>query len=267
MIPKVRDILDLLEKDVPIRLAESWDNPGLQVGSYSQKIRKIFLALDPTLRALMAASKQNAQMLFTHHPLIFKGISSIDVSVYPGNVIIEALKREISVVAAHTNLDIACGGINDILADLLDLQHIEVLDKSVDMGDMGLGRVGDLNKATKLSDVAGKIKKVFGVKRLKIVGQGEVLIHRLAVVGGSGGNMVSLACKKGADLLLTGDMSHHHALEAHALGIALIDGGHFRLERMAFGVFAERFRTMVSDQGWKVSVEVDEDEIDPMRDV
>ena len=264
MIPKVRDVLGLLEKVAPTQLAESWDNPGLQVGSYSQKIRKIFLALDPTLRALKAASKQNAQVLLTHHPLIFKGLSHIDISVYPGNVMIEALKREISVIAAHTNLDIAHGGINDILADLLDLQHIEVLDELVDKGETGLGRIGDLHKATKLSVVAKDIKKILGAKRLKIVGHGDVLIHRLAVVGGSGGNMVSLAYKKGADLLLTGDMGHHHALEAKALGIALIDGGHFCTEKTAFRIFAERLKDMLSDQGWKVTVEVDEDEIDPI---
>ena len=265
MIPKVRDVLDLLEKVAPTRLAESWDNPGLQVGSYSQKIRKIFLALDPTLSALKAASKRNAQALLTHHPLISKALLHLDVSVYPGNVIIEALKREISVIAAHTNLDIAHGGINDILADLLDLQHVEVLDELVGVDGMGLGRIGDLPKATKLYIMAKNIKKILGAKRLRIVGQGDVLIRRLAVVGGSGGSMVSLAYKKGADLLLTGDMSHHHALEARALGIAMIDGGHFHTEKTAFRIFAERLKDMVSDQGWEVTVEMDENEIDPME--
>ncbi len=265
MLPKLIDVLDLLERVAPTRLAESWDNPGLQIGSYSQEIRKIFLALDPTLTALKAASKRNAQVLLTHHPLISKALSHLDISIYPGNVIIEAVKREISVIAVHTNLDIAHGGINDILADLLDLQHVEVLGKSDGMDGMGLGRIGDLPKDTKLSVLSRNIKKILGAKKLRIVGQRDVLIHRLAIVGGSGGSLISLASRRGADLLLTGDMSHHNALEAESLGIALIDGGHFYTEKTAFRVFAERLKDMISAQGWEVTVEVNENELDPMQ--
>jgi dinuclear metal center YbgI/SA1388 family protein len=265
MIPRIKDILDRLEKIAPTTLAEPWDNPGLQVGSYSQEITKIFLSLDPTLKALRSAERRNAQLLFTHHPLIFRPLSRLDINTHPGDVIVEAVKSGVSVIAAHTNLDTAKGGINDILADLLELQHVEVLKEKDEAGYAGLGRIGDLPAIVRLSVLVEKVKRVFGTEQVKVVGREDDQVGRLAVVGGSGGSLVSLAFKKGADLLVTGDIGHHHALEAESLGIALIDAGHFHTEKTAFGAFAERLRAMVTEWGWKVAIEVDEDETDPMR--
>ena len=264
MVPRIKDILDRLEKIAPTVLAEPWDNPGLQVGSYSQEITKIFLSLDPTLKALRSAQRRNAQLLFTHHPLIFKPLSRLDINTHPGDVIVEAVKSRVSVIAAHTNLDMAKGGINDILAELLELETVEVLEVKDEAEYAGLGRIGDLPASVRLSVLVEKVKRVFGTEQVKVVGREDEQVRRLAVVGGSGGSLVSLAFQKGADLLLTGDIGHHHALEAESLGIALIDAGHFHTEKTAFGVFAERLRAMVTESGWKVAVEVDEDETDPM---
>ena len=264
MVPRIRDILDRLENIAPTVLAETWDNPGLQVGSYSQEITKVFLSLDPTLKALNSAKRRNAQLLFTHHPLIFKPLSRLDINTYPGDVIAEALTSGICVIAAHTNLDMAKGGINDILADLLELETVEVLEEKDEVEGAGLGRIGDLPAAISLSVFVEKVKRVFGAEQVKVVGREDEQIRRLAVVGGSGGSMISLASKKGADLLVTGDIGHHHALEAESLGIALIDAGHFHTEKTAFGAFAEHLRAMVTEWGWKVAIEVDEDENDPM---
>ncbi|MBW2614787.1 MAG: Nif3-like dinuclear metal center hexameric protein, partial [Deltaproteobacteria bacterium] len=206
MVPRIKDILDRLENIAPTVLAEPWDNPGLQVGSYSQEITKIFLSLDPTLKALRSAERRNAQLLFTHHPLIFKPLSRLDINTHPGDVIVEAVKSRVSVIAAHTNLDMAKGGINDILADLLELQHIEVLEKKDEVEYAGLGRIGDLPAAVSLSVLVEKVKRVFGTEQVKVVGREDEQVRRLAVVGGSGGSLVSLASKKGADLLVTGDI-------------------------------------------------------------
>lgn len=266
MIPKLKDILDILEKIAPARLAEPWDNPGLQVGSYSHEISKILVALDPTLRALKSAQERNAQLLLTHHPLIFDRLSRLDILTYPGNVIIEAVKNSISLVAAHTNLDVSRGGINDILADILGLQHVEILKHVSETDGAGLGRIGDLPEPAELSVVVKRIKEILDVDRIKVVGRQGIRINRVAVVGGSGGNMVSLAAQKGADLLLTGDVSHHHALKAESLDIALIDGGHFHTEKVAFGIFAGHLKDMFTSNGWKVAVEIFEDETDPVRD-
>ena len=264
MIPCVRDFLGLMEEIAPVELAEPWDNPGLQVGSHSQKIRKMFVALDATLKSIQSARRHEAQLLFTHHPLIFKALSRVDVEKHPGNVVVEALKSGISIVAAHTNLDVAKEGINHILAELLGLRHVEVLQETADSGGAGLGRVGELAEKGELSEVVRRLSGILGVKRFKVVGREDMRIGRVAVVGGSGGHLLSLASEKRADLLITGDVGYHHALEAESLGIALIDGGHFNTEKTAFSAFTDRLKDLFKERGWDVSVEVAGDEVDPM---
>jgi dinuclear metal center YbgI/SA1388 family protein len=263
MAKKLKDFLSLLEEIAPSELAEPWDNPGLQVGSYFQEVEKVFLALDPTLRALRMACERKAQLLLTHHPLIFNGLSLVDFGGHPGNVIREAARNDISVVAAHTNLDVARGGINDILADLVGLENVEVLKELGKAGSEGIGRIGDLPGATTLSVFARNVRGILGTAKLKIVGERDARVRRVAVVGGSGGSLLSTAFEKGADLLLTGDVGHHHALEGQSLGMALIDGGHFHLEKKAFGVFSERLKDILSSYGWKIEVEWEEGEADP----
>ena len=264
MKPTLKDFLDFLETIAPGRLAEAWDNPGLQVGSLSQKISKVFTSLDPTLNALTSAAEAGAQLLFTHHPLIFKPLSQLDINSFPGDVVAAALNSGISVVASHTNLDAARGGINDILADLMDLRNVEVLKNAGEMDGVGLGRIGVLPEPSELSVVAREVKKVLGTENIKVVGQKETLIHRLAIVGGSGGSLLSLACEKGADLLLTGDVGHHVALEAKSLGMALLDGGHFHTEKTAFRVFVKNLDKTLKAKGWEVMFEIDKNETDPI---
>jgi dinuclear metal center YbgI/SA1388 family protein len=264
VLPKLRDILAQLEIMAPSGLAEPWDNPGLQVGSYTQEVRKIFVALDPTLNALTSASERKAQVLLTHHPLIFGPLTRVDIDAYPGNVIREALARGISVVAAHTNLDRSKGGVCDILGDLLGLKNVEVLEEPENKEGAGGGRIGDLPEPAHLPRVAEEVKRLLGIERLRMAGLRDAVIRRVAVVGGSGGKLVSLAKKKGADLLLTGDIGHHHALEAESHGIALMDAGHFHTERAAVKVIAERLEILLAASGWEVSVEMYEDETDPL---
>jgi len=263
MTLRLKDFLELLETVAPARWAEPWDNPGLQIGSPAQEIKKIFSSLDPTLKALKSASKAHAQLLFTHHPLIFKPVSRVQTDTFPGNVMAEAVRDGIAIVAAHTNLDSAPDGINDILARLLGLTDVEILKPFED--GAGLGRIGNLSNPVSLSAMAQTVRKVLGEGDMRVVGERDRPIRRIAVVGGSGGSLVSLACEKGADLLVTGDVGHHVALEAETLGIALIDGGHFHSEKAAFRVFARNLETLLRSKGWKIEIETDEGEGNPLR--
>lgn len=264
MIPNLRDILCFLEEVAPSRLAESWDNPGMQVGAHLQKIKKIYVALDPTLEALKTASNADAQLLLTHHPLIFKPISNIDIGCYPGNIIAEATIKDISVVGVHTNLDVSKGGLNDILAKLLGLEKIEVLKEINGFEGAGLGRIGFLPETSQLQPFVEKVKGILGTKTLRVIPNGDGKIRKVSVVTGSGGSLVSVASEKGADVLLTGDINHHHALEAKSLGLALIDGGHFNTEKSTFRIFAEQLQNIFMEKGWEVVIEVDEKEVDPL---
>lgn len=258
----VHDVLGLVEKMAPTSVAEPWDNPGLQVGSPSQQVRKVLVALDPTLETIKAAAGREAQLVITHHPLLFRPVSLVDISAYPGKVIFEILKSGISLAAAHTNLDAANNGINQILAELLELQEIEVLKPNE---KSGIGRVGNLEKPVSLSEMADTIKYVFDAPLVGVVGEEGAVIRRVAVVGGSGGDFISLASQKGADVLLTGDAGHHQALEAKSMGLSLIDGGHFYTERAALRAFSGRLESELMAQGWEVSLEYESDEEAPMR--
>ena len=266
MVTTLKDIFETLDGMAPFSAAEDWDNSGLQVGTFSQEIMKIFVSLDPTLKALREASRRQAQLLLTHHPLIFGSLFCIDGDVYPGNVITEALRTNIAVLAAHTNLDVTQGGINDMLAELFDLQEVEILEMEIDAGQggIGLGRLGNLEKPLELSEMIERAKQVLDVEKVGVVGPKDSKVKRVAVVGGSGGGMVSLASKKGADLLITGDISHHEARKAVDLGLALLDGGHFYTEKAALHLFADRFSVRLREQGWQVLVETYKTEEAPM---
>ena len=267
MTPKLQDILNLLDEIIPFSMTEEWDNSGFQVGSFSQEVTRILVALDPTLKAVRQASERKAQLLLTHHPILFNPISSLDVDSYPGDAIKEALAKGVSIVAVHTNLDAAQGGINDILANLLSLQDIEALQKSdnVEGQAKGIGRIGYLPAPSELSSVAETVRDALGASGLKVLGHQDMKIRRVAVVGGSGGNMIPLASQMGADLLVTGDIRHHEVIMAESLGIALIDGGHFRTEKAALSIFFNRLREKVKAYKWDVVLDNYEEEEEPMR--
>ena len=263
----LKDILDVLEEIIPSSAAEEWDNTGLQVGHFSQKVSRIFISLDPTLKAVKKASKTNAQLLLTHHPLIFKPLSCLNPEVYPGDVIFEAFKKGISIASVHTNLDRIRDGINDMLATLFGLRNVEVLQKRDTSGDndAGLGIIGNLPESMTLSKMIKIVKATLGSEIVKVVGRKNLKIKRVAIVGGSGGGLISLAAKKSASLLITGDVRHHEAREAETLGLALIDGGHFHTERAALRLFSERLKDKFKELAWDITLEFYGDEQSPAR--
>jgi len=152
--PTLQNIMNILDEIAPFALAEEWDNSGLQVGSLLQEINKVYIALDPTIEAVQNTADAGAQLLLTHHPLIYKPLFNLNHQKYPGDIIHFASKADISIIAAHTNLDICLGGVNDILANVLDLENIEVLEEySQDSGDIGIGRIGNLKTPLELAKV------------------------------------------------------------------------------------------------------------------
>jgi putative NIF3 family GTP cyclohydrolase 1 type 2 len=147
----------------------------------------------------------------------------------------------------------------------LTLQKVQILKESEGEAGVGLGRIGDLAAPRSLSEMAEQVKETFHVPRVRVVGDMGRSVGRVAVVGGSGGGLATLASEKGADLLLTGDVHHHHALEAASQGLAVIDAGHFHTERAAFQVFSGRLQEMLTDRGWDVEVLIHGKETDPIR--
>jgi dinuclear metal center YbgI/SA1388 family protein len=280
MTPTLSEVQRVLEGLAPRWLAEPWDNPGLQVGDPDQRISGILVSLDPTLAAVREAAGRGAQLLITHHPLIFHPLSSLDMGSFPGDVIGEAVRGGVSVVSLHTNLDSAEGGINDILAGLLDLRDVKVLEKKAENHNVpqevpakanaeatGLGRVGNLAEPVPLSAMKTKVMEALGVDcPLRQIGGRRDMVRRVAVVGGSGGSLAAQAVERGADILVTGDVTYHQALEAARLGLTVIDGGHFWTERAAMRVFADRVGATLKSAGWEVQVKYLEEESSPLDD-
>jgi len=264
MTPTVHDLLNLLDELAPFDHAESWDNPGLQVGDPSQGVTRICVALDPSLESLRGCVREGGQLLLTHHPLIFKPLTSLDVRTYPANVLLEAGGEGVSVVAVHTNLDMARMGINHMLAEQLELQGVTILKEMGAEKEWGPGRIGSLPSPVPLSSVLQRLKRMLGAERLRLTGDLAREIRRVAVVGGSGGSLIKDASDKGADLLLTGDVGHHDALEARTLGMAVVDGGHFLTERLGLRKFSAFFHNTLKKRRWDVDIIFLEDETDPL---
>ncbi len=266
MTPSVDQVMACLEAMAPARLAEEWDNPGVQVRAWSGRVERMLICLDPTPQAIRQAVERKARILLTHHPLIFRPLKSIQDQAFPGDVIQAAVKNSVTVVSAHTNLDSARGGINDILAGLFGLTGVEVLEPSRDGEEgHGLGRVGELPAPLPFSGLIQEAKRVFGTDSLRASGPADLVVKRLAVAGGSGGGLGPRAFQTGAQALVTGDVGHHDALACAGLGLALIDAGHFHTEAAAMKGFGRALASRFRSLGWEVRVDIYEGEAPPMR--
>ena len=267
MMPQLKDMLKILDVMAPFSSAEEWDNPGFQVGFLSDEVEKVLISLDPTIKALQKAIEIDAELLLTHHPLMFKGLTTINPDAYPGDVIAEALKSRVSIVSVHTNLDIAKGGINDILAGMIGLKDLEALITKEGSNNTleGLGRIGCLPQPMSLAEIAGVVMDAVGSDGLTVMGAADREIKKVAILGGAGGSELGQASQKNADLYITGDVRHHEALTAESLGLALIDAGHFNMERAAMHVFADQLRDRLKQLGWDLIIEIFKDEKTPMR--
>ena len=269
MLSSLKEVIDILDEIAPFALAEKWDNSGLQVGSHDQTIKKVLVALDPTFEAVCRASSTGAQLLLTHHPLLFRAISCIDLNIYPGDVIREAIINNVAIIAAHTNLDSARTGISYHLAKKLGLVDVEVLEPKEFDGKEGYGTgvIGNLTGAVDLLSASGIVKETLELETVKVLGPNETMIERIAVVGGSGRDYINVAVQKNADLLITGDIGHHAALTAKTLNINVIDAGHFPTERIALKGFIKDLEKIFESRDMEIALELYEDETDPVRTI
>ncbi|RLB71562.1 MAG: Nif3-like dinuclear metal center hexameric protein [Deltaproteobacteria bacterium] len=363
------DIIGLLNQLCPPDLAEDWDNVGLQVGDPSAKISKILVCLDAEEIAVQEALRLGAELIISHHPLIFRALKRLTPTDMTGRVLFQAIKGNISIVSAHTNLDRAADGLNDWLArrlgvmDVIPLERPEsgyfyklvvyvppshemvvqeavfaagagqigdydhcsfnsrgsgtfrgnqdsqpfigtpgeietteevrfetilpapLLNKIVSRMlkahpyeevaydliplekkrlDVGLGRVGQLEQQMTLQQFAEQVKENLHLPALKLVGELQQQISRVAVCGGTGMSLFSAAVRHGADCLVTADIKFHEAQRARAEGVALIDAGHFATEQIMVGELSTRLRSSLSENNFNLEVIEMAAESDPL---
>ena len=236
---KCYEIMERLEELSPTMYAEDWDNVGLLVGRREKDVRKIYIALDATDEVIEEAVKLQADMLITHHPLIFSAMKKIQSDDYIGRRILRLARHDIACYAMHTNFDIM--GMADAAADEIGLRKREVLDITYedDIAKEGIGRRGRLPQIMTLEECAEHVKKCFHLEHVKVFGDPETTVETAAICPGSGKSVVSDAVLAKADVLITGDIDHHTGIDANAQGLMIIDAGHYGIEKIFIAYIKE----------------------------
>lgn len=356
-IPNGYEIIQLFEQFAPKRFAMEGDKIGLLVGSLNQPIKNALVALDVTEEVVDEAIEKDVQLIISHHPLIYSPLKTIRTEDAYGKIITKLIKHDIAVYAAHTNLDVATGGVNDLLADRIGLKNTEVLVPTYEeslkklvvytpkdasesvrnaLGDagagfignyshcsftasgigrflpgentnpyigqvckleevneerietvfpenlerkvlkamyqahpyeepafdiyplhikgetFGLGRIGYLEKEITLKDFATYIKNVLDVNGVRVVGNLDDKVKKVAILGGDGGKYYKTAIFKGADVFITGDLYYHTAIDAKLDGLNIIDPGHNIEKVMKEGV-AHKMMELSNQENYQVN--------------
>lgn len=364
---RIQDLLGLLHGAYPTALAEEWDNVGLQVGDPTAVVERVLICLDPSEAALHAAVAADAQVLLSHHPLLFRPLRTLIPRDETGRLIWRAVREGIAVISAHTNLDRGRDGLNDWLAQRLGLEQAlplgagesdllklvvfvptgyeervaealfaagagqvgaydhcafrgrgtgsfrpgagsdpfvgsvgqvervaeirleTILTRSLQQRvvermlkahpyeevaydliplanqrrDVGLGRIGRLAAATELGQFAASVRDALGASHVRLVGEPNRPVSKVAVCGGSGASMLAEAIRQGADVLVTGDVKYHEAKQAQFQGIGLIDAGHFHSEQLMVAGLAARLRQAANERGLAIEFREMTGEQDP----
>ena len=227
---KAIEIIKSIEKKYPVSFAESWDNSGFLVGDADWEVKKIFLALDVTDETLEMAVKAGADMMITHHPLIFSGMKQVTAGNFIGRRLIKLIENHICYYAMHTNFDVM--GMADLSADLLNLKDRQVLEVTwqEEGRSEGIGRVGKLPREMTLEECGKFVKKQYRLPFVKLYGEPEKKVNSAAVCTGSGKSLMKEVLAKKAEVYITSDMDYHSAIDAGAQGVAVIDAGHYGTE-------------------------------------
>ncbi len=367
---KCQTIISLIEKFAPKSLAEEWDNVGLHIGDPSADINGVIVNLDVNDGVVDEARKRGANLIVSHHPLIFKALKNIRADLPHGRLITDIIKSDINVYCAHTNMDSAVEGVNQVLAELLGLKNTEVLnpdkpekiykivvfipeshadtvreamtkagagwignysdctfsvngtgtfkaaagcnpfigeigvlEKAAEVrletvvratqinrvvnamlkahpyeevaydiyplansaGELGLGRVGTLEKPVKLVEFMETVKKALNVEAVRYGGDPQAMVEKVAVCGGSGAGLIHKAVYAGADVFVTGDLKYHEAQEAVALGLSFIDAGHYATENPVVAKLACMIEESLTSEGYSIPVYASRNTCDVFR--
>ncbi|MEH2941663.1 Nif3-like dinuclear metal center hexameric protein [Lachnospiraceae bacterium KK002] len=226
-----REIIDILQEQSPERYACHWDNVGLLVGNPEKEVNTVYIALDATEETIAEAAEAEADLLLTHHPLIFQGLKKVNTEDFTGRRVITLIQNDISCYAMHTNFDVK--GMAQLGAERMGLTDCQVLDVTCqEEQEEGIGKAGLLPCTMTVAECAGKVKEAFGVELVKIFGRPDDRVAKAAICPGSGKSVIGKAIAAGAQVLITGDIDHHDGIDSAAQGLAIIDAGHYGVEKM-----------------------------------
>lgn len=244
----VNDVLNFLNTVAPPSMKMDWDNVGLLCGGRQNPVTKILVALDPFEAVCEEAREIGAELIVTHHGLIFQPIKAVTDDTSIGRCIRKLCYHDISAINAHTNLDCAPGGVNDRLAEMLNLKNIQVINPMGvdDHGQpWGLLRMGEVDEQP-LSEFLEVVKSNLNCQGLRFA-DGSRPVHQVAVGGGACAGEMMAAVRAGCDTFVTSDVKYNQFWDAQTLGLNLIDAGHFATENPIVEVLAEKLQAQFPD--------------------
>ncbi len=260
------EVLEVVERLYPPSTAQSWDRVGLVTGDLRQPVRRVHLAVDPTLAVIEEARSLGADLLLTHHPLLLRGVHSVATTSAKGASVTHLVVGDVALYVAHTNADVAADGVCEALAEACGLAATRALTESE--GEP-MGRVGDLVEpvalrafverlATRLPQAAGGIR---------VAGPPDAVVRRVAVLGGAGDDLLDAVRASGADVYVTADLRHHPALEAReeARGGTpyLVDAGHWASEQVWLARAERALLAALRDRATRVETHISTVRTDP----
>ncbi|MBO6133552.1 MAG: Nif3-like dinuclear metal center hexameric protein [Lachnospiraceae bacterium] len=242
---RLDEVLKMLDGFAPFKYAESWDNVGLIVGTQDRDIKTVLVAVDATDEVIQQGVKYQADLILTHHPLVFKPLKKVLYEDFIGKRIISLIKNDISYAAMHTNFDQTHMAIE--AAKKLGLRETVTIAGTGNMDvlsgrEYGFGAAGFLNSQMSLEQFASLVKEAFSLSDARVFGRLDKMISKAAVIPGSGGSLLGTAIEAGADIVITGDISHHEGIDAIEQGFAVIDAGHFGIEKLFKDIMISYFK-------------------------
>lgn len=247
----VSDVCAAMERWADPALAASWDNPGLLLGRRGAEVSRILTALDATEEVIAEAVGMKADMIVTHHPMIFGTIKKVNDDTRVGKRLLTLAENKIALFAAHTNLDTAIGGTNEVLGALLGLADVA----PVEGAGENLLRVGYLPEKMSLKAFCELVKEKLEIPAVRVTASDhDREVRKIAFCTGSASEFIAAADRLEADVFLTGDMTYHKADDARALSLAVVDAGHFPTERAIAGTIASYLEGALNVDGNHVEV-------------
>lgn len=252
---RCRELMEHFEYLAPAGCACDWDNPGLLAGRGEKEIRKVLVALDATDEVVEQAVREQADLVLTHHPLIFKAMKKINDSDFIGRRLLTLIRQDICCFAMHTNFDAAPGCMADLAVRQLGMVPEAPLELTGEVRGIpaGIGKVGTLPEPMDVETLASLVRERFGLPFVTVYGTREVQekVSRIAISPGAGGSMIRPALESRAQVLITGDIGHHDGIDAAARHMAVIDAGHYGIEHI-FIPFMKEFLEQLPGAGLEV---------------
>ena len=257
----LHQLIDFLREFAPPDLAESWDNVGLLIGDPANEISSVLTCLTLTPNVAEEAIARQAQLIVTHHPVLFRPVKQLTTATSEGRMLLSLIRADVAVYSPHTCYDSAVDGINQQLARSFGLQEIQPLrPRHIDQ-PVGSGRFGRLPRPVSMSELIQQTKSVLGISQLQYVGRLDRVVTKLAIACGAAAEFLADAARCGCEAFLTGEARFHACLEAEAANVAMILPGHYATERPAMLQLA----TILKSRFPQLVAQASENENDPVK--